>query len=172
MAQRPLTVAGPIIVFALGCAVAAAQAQEGKFDGAWNVTMTCPPHIDADDDAKGYTHRFAAEVQKSRIRGTHGKEGEPGWHFLHGRIDEDGSATLRLDGIVNNPRYAINEAERGKATPTASRRSSSRAAAQVNASRGARASSSSPDRRTVAHSASRPRWTMRREPRVGCRGHP
>jgi len=33
--------------------------------------MTCPPHIDADDDAKGYTHRFAAEVQKSRIRGTH-----------------------------------------------------------------------------------------------------
>jgi len=115
MAQRPLTVAGPIIVFALGCAVAAAQAQEGKFDGAWNVTMTCPPHIDADDDAKGYTHRFAAEVQKSRIRGTHGKEGEPGWHFLHGRIHEDGSATLRLDGIVNNPRYAINEAERGKA---------------------------------------------------------
>ena len=76
--------------------------------------MTCPPHNAEDDDAKGYTHRFPAEVQKSRIRGTHGKEGEPGWHHIHGKIDEDGTATLRLDGIVNNPKYAINEAQRGK----------------------------------------------------------
>lgn len=29
--------------------------------------------------------------------------------------NEPSSATWRLDGIVNNPRYAINEAERGKA---------------------------------------------------------
>ena len=92
----------------------AAFAQQTKFDGAWNVTMTCPPHNAAGDDAKGYTHRFPAEVQKGRIRGTHGKEGAPGWHFLHGKINEDGSATLRLDGIVNNPAYAIKDAERGK----------------------------------------------------------
>ena len=92
----------------------AAQAQQSRFDGAWNVTMTCPAHNAADDDAKGYTHRFAADVQKGHIRGTHGKEGEPGWHFLHGKINEDGSARLRLDGIVNNPKYAINDAERGK----------------------------------------------------------
>ena len=91
-----------------------AQAQESKFDGPWNVSMTCPPHSDADDDAKGYTHRWQAEVRKNRIRGTHGKEGEPGWHFLHGKIQDDGSATLRLDGIVNNPKYAINDAQRGK----------------------------------------------------------
>ena len=76
--------------------------------------MTCPAHNAADDDAKGYTHRFSAEVRNGRIRGTHGKEDEPGWHFLHGKINEDGSATLRLDGIVNNPNYAINDAERGK----------------------------------------------------------
>ena len=48
------------------------------------------------------------------MRGTHGKEGEPGWHFLHGKINDDGRATLRLDGIVNNPRFAINDAQRGK----------------------------------------------------------
>jgi hypothetical protein len=76
--------------------------------------MTCPPHNAADDDAKGYTHQFPAEVRKSRLQGTHGKAGEPGWHFLHGKINEDGSATLRLDGIVNNPKYAIKDAERGK----------------------------------------------------------
>lgn len=95
-------------------AAAPALAQDAKFDGAWNVVMTCPPHDDADDDARGYTHRFAAEVKKSRIRGTHGTEGEPGWHFLHGRIDPSGNATLRLDGVVSNPKYAINNAQRGK----------------------------------------------------------
>lgn len=102
------------IAVALTAAAATTQAQQTKFDGAWNVTMTCPPHNSADDDAKGYTHRFPAEVQQGRIRGTHGKESEPGWHLLYGKINEDGSATLRLDGIVNNPKYAINEAERGK----------------------------------------------------------
>ena len=98
---------------ALTCAWPAC-AQETRFDGAWNVVMTCAPHHVADDDAKGYTHQFPAEVRKGHLRGTHGQEGEPGWHFLHGKINEDGSATLRLDGIVNNPKYAINDAERGK----------------------------------------------------------
>lgn len=102
------------IVVVLATIAAAAHGQESKFDGAWNVTMTCPPHNATDDDAKGYTHRFTAEVRAGRMRGTHGKEGEPGWHLLHGKINEDGSATLRLDGIVNDPKYAINEAERGK----------------------------------------------------------
>jgi hypothetical protein len=91
-----------------------ATAQQATFDGTWNVTMTCPAHNAEDDDAKGYTHRFAAQVEKSRIRGAHGKEGEPGWHLLQGKINDDGTATLRLDGVVNNPKYAINDAQRGK----------------------------------------------------------
>ncbi|MEO6747773.1 MAG: hypothetical protein ABIS28_06415 [Caldimonas sp.] len=114
MTLRPTAVATVLATFTLVGSPAFAQAKAGPFDGAWNVTMTCPPHNEADDDAKGYTHRFVAEVQKSRMRGTHGKEGEPGWHFLHGKINDDGSATLRLDGIVNNPRFAINDAQRGK----------------------------------------------------------
>ena len=88
-------------------------AQPSKFDGAWNVTLTCPPHH-KDDDAKGYTHRFPAEIVNGRVRGIHGQEGEPGWHLLTGSVAADGSATLRLDGIVNNEEYAINNAERGK----------------------------------------------------------
>ena len=66
------------IVVVLTTIAAAAHGQQSKFDGAWNVTMTCPPHNAADDDAKGYTHRFTAEVREGRMRGTHGKEGEPG----------------------------------------------------------------------------------------------
>lgn len=91
-----------------------AQTPPTPFDGSWNVVLTCAPHNSKDDDAKGYTHRFPAEVRVGRFRGIHGEEGEPGWHYLHGKINSDGSATLRLDGIVNNPNYAINGAQRGK----------------------------------------------------------
>lgn len=75
--------------------------------------MVCPPHDD-DDEARGYTHRFPGQVVDREFSATHGKEGEPGWHFLRGRINAKGNATLRLDGIVNNPKYAINDAARGK----------------------------------------------------------
>lgn len=85
-----------------------------KFDGAWKVTLTCPAHS-GDDDAKGYTHRFPGEVTKGELRAVHGAEGEPGWHLLTGTIAEDGSAALRLEGVVNNAAYAINGAQKGKA---------------------------------------------------------
>ena len=84
-----------------------------SFDGKWNVTLTCPPHHE-DDDAKGYVHRFGAEVKDGVFRGTHGMEGAPGWHYLSGAIAPDGTALLRLDGIVNNPDYSVNNAYRGK----------------------------------------------------------
>ena len=91
-----------------------ARAQSTPFDGQWNVVLTCPPHNEG-EAAKGYTHRFFAQVQHGELRGTYGTEGEPGWHFLHGTIAPDGSANLRLDGIVNNPPHAINNSPRGKA---------------------------------------------------------
>ncbi|MEP7297748.1 MAG: hypothetical protein ABI702_16310 [Burkholderiales bacterium] len=97
----------------LSTASAWVQAEPTPFDGAWQVTLTCPPHPD-DEDTKGYTHRFPAEVVDGELSATHGTEGEPGWHHLRGRIKPDGSAALRLDGIVNNEKYAINKAQRGK----------------------------------------------------------
>lgn len=102
-----------VVLAAAGPALAAAQAAT-PFDGAWNVTLACPPHS-GDDDAKGYTHRFPGEVTNGRMRAVHGSEGEPGWHLVTGRIAPDGSATLQVDGIVNNEKYAINNAQRGKA---------------------------------------------------------
>ena len=103
-----------VVAAALAAGVASAGAAPSAFDGAWNVTLTCPPHNAEDDDAKGYTHRFPATVEGGMLRGTHGSDGEPGWHDLHGRIGADGDASLRLDGIVSNPKYAINGAQRGK----------------------------------------------------------
>jgi len=92
----------------------AQPAAPSAFDGTWSVVMQCPAHNDEDDDAKGYTHRYTGQVRAGELRAVHGTEGEPGWHLLRGRIGQDGNATLRLEGVVNNPRYAINGAERGK----------------------------------------------------------
>ena len=91
----------------------AARAEPTPFDGTWTVTLKCPPHVD-DEDAKGYTQVFSAQVVEGRLRGTHGQEGEPGYHLLQGPIAADGSAQLRLDGVVGNPDYALKHAGRGK----------------------------------------------------------
>ena len=48
-----------LLALALVAAQAVAAAQPTRFDGSWNVVMTCPPHNE-DDEAKGYTHRFPA----------------------------------------------------------------------------------------------------------------
>jgi len=91
-----------------------AVAQASKFDGTWNVTLTCPATNEA-GGAKGYTHMFPAEVKDGNLLGLYGKEGELGSQRLSGHISNDGNANLRLDGIVNNPDYAINKAPTGKA---------------------------------------------------------
>jgi hypothetical protein len=104
-----------VVMSAAACTAHAQAASEtpSPFDGAWDVTLTCPAHHE-DDDAKGYTHRFPAEIRNGVFRGTHGTEGQPSWHLLTGTLAPDGSAMLKLDGIVNNPAYAINDAQRGK----------------------------------------------------------
>ncbi|MEO8079064.1 MAG: hypothetical protein ABI641_00945 [Caldimonas sp.] len=109
------TIVSTVALAALSSFAFAARAADepSPFDGSWEVTLTCPPHHE-DDDAKGYRQQFRAEVTDGLLDGTHGKEGEPSWHHLFGRIAPDGKAHLTLDGIVSNPAYAINNAQRGK----------------------------------------------------------
>ena len=101
------------LILATSTPLALAADVGNPFDGRWDVTLTCPPHHE-EDDAKGYVHRFPAEVKSSVLRGTHGSEGQPSWHLLTGPIGADGAAQLEFEGIVNNPAYAINNAQRGK----------------------------------------------------------
>jgi len=88
--------------------------QASKFDGKWNVTLTCPATNEA-GGAKGYTFSFSAEVKDGDLLGVYGREGELGSQRLSGHISNDGSADLRLDGIVGDPDYAINKSPTGKA---------------------------------------------------------
>ncbi len=84
------------------------------FDGRWQVVLTCPPLHEDDDGAKGYVHRFPAKIKDSVVRGTHGTEGQPGYHLLTGTIPPDGKGELKLDGVVNKPEFSVNNAWRGK----------------------------------------------------------
>ena len=116
MKTAALGLATLIIVVALGPGVPApVAAVPSAFDGTWDVTLTCPPLRDDEDDAKGYLQRFSGQVKDGMLRATHGVEGQPSWHLLTGEIPPDGKAMLTIDGIVKSADYAVNHAARGKA---------------------------------------------------------
>ncbi|MGH8620316.1 MAG: hypothetical protein ACREUW_21695 [Burkholderiales bacterium] len=103
-------------LIASGPPAALAAEASTTFDGLWDVTFTCPPHNESDDDdAKGYTRRFPAEIKDGLLRGVYGTEGQIGVQVLTGNVAPDGRADLRLEGIVSRPDYAINKAQAGKA---------------------------------------------------------
>lgn len=104
-----------------GCTGLAAQgtpagaAPSTAFDGDWRVVMTCPPHADARDDAKGYTKRFKGTVAQGRLQVASAQAGdEPGSVQLSGPIEADGTALLLFEGVVSNPDYALHNSPRGK----------------------------------------------------------
>ncbi|CAN5854918.1 hypothetical protein BH11PSE13_BH11PSE13_11630 [soil metagenome] len=90
-----------------------AAAQNKSFDGNWRSTLTCPPTSQS-DGAKGYEYVLSTRITDGLLRATRGTEGEPGWQYLHGQIEADGSASLVLDGIVNLQEYAIGKSPKGK----------------------------------------------------------
>jgi hypothetical protein len=91
-----------------------AAAQTTAFDGFWDVTLTCPPFNEEDDEANGYVHKFPAEIKNGALRGVYGTIGHAGYHLLTGTIAPGGRADLKLEGIVSSPGHAINNAYRGK----------------------------------------------------------
>lgn len=116
------------------------------FDGQWQVVLTWPPHHEDDDGAKGYVHRFPAEIKDSTIRGIYGTEGQPSDHLLTGTIEPDGAPSG--SSTASSASRMSRSTMPGAANPTATRcaPNSNRPAAAVFASEGANATS-----RLVAH---------------------
>lgn len=63
-----------------------------RFDGLWDVVLTCP----TEGAAGGYTYAFTAQVTDDVMRGQHGMPGEPGSLTIEGRLGADGSAVLAV----------------------------------------------------------------------------
>lgn len=101
---------------ALCCAAGVAQTPPATpFDGEWRVTMDCPVHTGARDEARGYKKTFPATITAGQLQGgTGGGADEPGTVTLSGTVQADGSALLRFTGIVNNADYAVGHSGRGK----------------------------------------------------------
>lgn len=80
------------------------QAGRGKFDGVWDVVLSCSR---AEDGASGYTFRFAATVRGNVLRAEKGTPGQPGSLVLNGTIQPDGNAMLMANGNTGNPEYSV-----------------------------------------------------------------
>jgi hypothetical protein len=96
----------------LGAAAAAAEERPSpKFDGDWNVTLTCLN--DEKSGARGYKYFFIAEVKDGLFLGKYGDEGRPGSLTLTGPILANGSALLEAKGLVGNSEHTTNRGARG-----------------------------------------------------------
>lgn len=91
----------------------------GRFDGTWDVAIVCPDHADGKTVARGFALRFPAEVKDGVLQGQHKTKGAPGSLTLVGKIQPDGTATLKASGVTDDPLYAMNNIAKG--TPFAYR---------------------------------------------------
>ncbi len=82
----------------------------GRFDGIWNVTVTCSK---AADGALGYTKAFVAQVKDGVLWGEDGIEGNASWLRLRGDIQPDGSAKLDANGLTGDPKFNIKGVQKG-----------------------------------------------------------
>jgi hypothetical protein len=94
------------------CQFSLHAADKPRFDGVWDVTLTCPK---SPDGAKGFSFDFDAQVRNGVLHGERGTKGEPGWLQLDGPVKDDGSAALVAEGVTNIPGYAVNHVPRGTA---------------------------------------------------------
>ena len=74
------------------------------FDGRWAVTLVCEDAADSGKVAKGYTLNFFSDVKEGRLTGQDGKIGQPGYLSLVGIIKADGSAEIKVNGLIGNPK--------------------------------------------------------------------
>jgi hypothetical protein len=98
------------LLSALGAAGAAPPSR--RFDGSWDVTITCPDSSEG-TGAKGYAFRFRATVKDGLLVGTHLAEGAPGSLKIEGPIPSDGKARLKAHGYTAGAEFSVTRATSG-----------------------------------------------------------
>jgi hypothetical protein len=87
------------------------QQPHRHFDGVWNTILSCTNT----NGALGYSFEFPSTVKDDVLHGEKGKQGEPGWLQLDGRIQPDGAADLYASGLVGAAPYAVGQRPAGTA---------------------------------------------------------
>jgi len=96
-----------ILLGFLALLTVARSAKATGFDGTWAVVLDAPEHNYDSGIARAFTFHFAATVKDGVLHGVEGKEGEPGSLTLDGKIKPDGTADLKVFGVVGHSEYAI-----------------------------------------------------------------
>jgi hypothetical protein len=82
-------------------AFASSGQNAGRFDGAWNTTVTCEPK----GGALGYTIRFDSNVTGSVLHGERGVKDQKGYLAIDGKINKSGDAKLTATGNTASAAY-------------------------------------------------------------------
>lgn len=77
------------------------QAGAERFNGKWQTTVSCEPSR----GALGFSYRFMSEVKDGKLTGLHGIEDHPGYLYVEGVIQDDGSAKLYAKGQTNGKEF-------------------------------------------------------------------
>jgi hypothetical protein len=104
-----LTVGFASFLALAGAAGAWPDDARGRFDGDWDTVLSCPNS----NGALGYSFKFVSTVKDGLLHGEKGRRDEAGWLQLDGKILDDGSADLYVDGLVGAAPYAVGQRPAG-----------------------------------------------------------
>ena len=85
------------------------RAGAGKFDGAWDLNLSCPPA----GKSAAYTRLMAVTVKDGALRSEYQTPGTPGWLLITGAVEADGKARLAAKGLTGDPAYTVNKSKSG-----------------------------------------------------------
>jgi curli biogenesis system outer membrane secretion channel CsgG len=80
----------------------------GRFNGTWDVIIACPPQ----EGARGYTYQFTSSVRDGVFHGQYGTDGIAPCLTLDGKINPDGSAVIRANGLTGDLKYSVNRTQK------------------------------------------------------------
>ena len=81
----------------------------GKFDGAWDLNLSCP----SAGKSAAYSRSMAVTIKDGALRSEFLNPGSPGWLLITGEIEADGKARLAAKGLTGDPAYTVNKAKSG-----------------------------------------------------------
>jgi len=85
----------------------AASTAESAFDGTWWVTVNAPDYKNPDGKVSlAWMKHFPAKVKNGVLHGELGTRHAPDWYVLDGKIEANGAANLRANGITSDPEHA------------------------------------------------------------------